>query len=349
MTIFGMTLHKFISGSILWIVITVLSVAGFMNVGEMRQYSGISIRFDGPVNGEDAYRLRRHSIDRRSHGDDVFWPSFWHETRVDVKTEHRNFNTACIVYSGDAGLIWNTDYTDGTAPGVTDGYGCAISSALAHALWGSDDVTGKSLEVDGEKRVVRGVFKGDKPMLLLSVSDEDTGPGFTSVELYGGPSSPDRNDVIGFFASAGIKTPDVILLAGPTSIASLISMLPLIILVLFVLIKIGIKIHKYKIAFFIAVFFLFLVFALALPGLLESVPLRMIPSRFSDFAFWGSLLDQFFLDIGEYLKLTPRSRDIIYTTLFYKQIGILFFSVIFVMLICLRTDSIINKKMIAGG
>jgi len=255
-----------------------------------------------------------------------------------------SINAVCIVFSGDASLVWNADYISGAAPGVTDGSGCAISSALAFALWGSADVVGKTVTVDGSERIVRGVFEGTQLLALLSVRDEDTRHSFTAIELSGGPPSPARSDIFDFISGAGLNIPDIILLNRPTFLASVMFALPLIILVLFAIVLIIIRLRKRPLLLGAIAFSLFLLLALTLPGLLESLPQWIIPSRFSDFSFWTMKLNQLGADLQEHLKLTPQLRDITYMILFYKQIGLSFISTAIVLVVCAE-----SRRLRLGG
>jgi len=330
----NINIRRTIINVLLCCVMAALLVVSLLNVHAMRRYSPVSVRYDEPVSGQVAYQLRCFSIEQSGEG--VFWPTFWHEKQAKIESDLRTIFAPCVIYSGDAALVWHANYINGSAPGVTDGIGCAVSSALAYELWGGNDVVGKPLVVDGAERVVRGVFEGELLLALLSVRDEDTSQGFTAIELSGNPSSTTRSDVLDFILSAGLDAPDIIIIDRPTSLALFMFLLPLIVLAIYVLVRFIARLKKRPVFVYVVVFLALLGLALLLPVLLASLPSWMIPSRFSDFSFWGEMVGQLGEDLIEYLRLTPRLRDVTYMILFYKQIGITFVSVILSVILCFR-------------
>jgi hypothetical protein len=328
----NINIRKTVISMILWSTMITLLVVSFTNVNTMSLFPAVSLRYNEPISGRDAYQLRRFSIE--SSANHVFWPTFWYETTAHVKSDLNSATAVCIVFSGDALLVWNADYIDGTAPGVTDGIGCAISSALAFALWGGTDVVSKVVNVDGNERIVRGVFEETQLLALMSVRDEDTRQNFSAIELSEGPPLPTRSDVIDFISRAGLSIPDVILLNRPTFLASVMFALPLMLLAFFVMVIVIKRFKKHPLALGIISFSLFLLLALTLPVLLDSLPQWIIPSRFSDFSFWNTQLTILSTDLHEHLKLTPQLRDVSYMILFYKQIGISLLSTVMALVVC---------------
>ena len=335
-------------------VMVALLVIGFLNVNAMRRYSPVSVRYNEPISGQDAYQLRRFSIEQGRIGQsgieysgvdqggivqgdaNVFWPTFWHEKQAKIESDLRTIFAPCIVFSGDSVLVWQANYINGAAPGVTDGVGCAVSSALAFELWGGNDVVGKPINVDGEERVVRGVFESELLLALLSVRDEDTSRSFTAIELSGNSSSTTRSDVQDFIRSAGLDAPDIILIDRPAHLAFFLFLLPLMVFTIYAVVRFIIRLKKRPVLIYVIVFLVLLGFAFLLPALLALLPSWMIPSRFSDFSFWGGMISQLGEDLTEYLRLTPRLRDVAFMILFYKQIGITFVSVILAVILCFR-------------
>jgi len=313
-----------------------LFIISIINVSEMRQFSPVSVRYDEPFSGQAAYQLRRFSI---GQGENTFWPTFWHEKEAKIESALRSVNAHCILFSGDASLVLPTDYVTGAAPGVTDGSGCAVSSAMANELWGGSDVAGQPVTIDGVERTIRGVFEHDQLIALLSVSDEDTSQSFTAIELSGSSSSTTRADIENYISRAGLPAPDRILLDRPTLLASFLAFLPLIILTVYLAVCLFIRLKKRALVIYLIVFTVFLGLAFTLPLLLDLLPTWLIPSRFSDFSFWGDMIRQLGDDFREHMWLTPRLRDVSYMILFYKQIGIALISVALAAILCCRHRS----------
>ena len=328
-------IKRVIANVLLWCAMAGLLVIGAINAGAIKAYSPVSLRYNATISGQDAYRAREYSI---SHsGENVFWPTFWHETEANYSNEYRNIKAFCVLYSGDAALVRPLKYLSGTTPGITDGAGCAVSSALAWELWGSLDVIGKTIGVESEDRLVLGVFDATELLALVSVGDEDKEQSFTAVELSGGIPSPARADAESYAIASGLGKPDSILMGTPATMAAILTVAPLLILGVYGLAMCAFRIKKRPAVLKGAIFFAALiVFAILLPSLLDILPDRIIPTRWSDFSFWGALIRQTGENLKEYLAQKPYLRDVEYKILLLKQIFITFLSAICGVAICFR-------------
>jgi len=335
---------RMIVGSLLWCALAVFLLLGALNAGAISQYPSISLRYETPINGQAAYQARVYSIEHSE--EKSFWPTYWHETRAQVESEYVSAKAACILFSGDAALVWPAQYLGGAAPGVTDGAGCSVSSALAWKLWGGNDVVGKTAEVDGEKRTVRGVFDGKDELLLVSVRDEATSQSFTAVELSGGPTDPTRSDAESFARLAGLGAPDSVLMGTPATLAEAMAELPLFILAFYGFALCVARLRARPAAFRLCLLLALLGSAFFLPSFLDKLPGWMIPTRWSDFSFWGSLSGQIGDNLREYLVLRPRLRDVAYKVLMLKQVGIAFLATACALSICFRWHA--NRRRIPG-
>ena len=335
MTVRQANIKRFIIDGVLWCALAALLVAGLFNRSATMQYTSISLRYSTPISGQAAYAARQYSIARSE--ETPFWPSFWKEYNASLESEFVNASTDCIAYSGNASLVWPATYIKGAAPGVTDSDGCAVSETLAWRLWGSIDVIGMTMLADGERRVVRGVFKGEHELALISFRDEDKTQSWSAVELTGGPADAVRNDAMSYTNAAGLGKPDSILMRGTSSISGAMSILPLIILAVYGLsLIISFVRRRFPMArkpvFFIAL----IAFAVALPVMLGALPAWSVPTRWSDFSFWASLMEQASSGLREFLKAAPSLRDVELRMLFLKQTGIAFLSVCFSLSVCFR-------------
>ena len=337
---YGINKKQMLVDALLWCALAVFLVLGVVNAGALRVYPHISLRYDKPVSGQAAYQARQYSIEHSE--DDSFWPTFWHEAQAGFENEYNSTSASCILFSGDATLVWPAQYLIGVAPGVTDGVGCAVSASLAWELWGGVDVVGKSVEVDDETRIVRGVFEGENQLALLSIRDEDTSRSFTAVELSLGPDDPTRDDVRSFATSAGLGSPNNILIGTPVSLAFALAAVPIIIIAIYVLALCIARLKVRPAAMWGILLFAFIVFAFTLPGLLDMLPGWMIPTRWSDFSFWGGLTSQVGDNLREYLIVAPKLRDVEYKVLLLKQICIAFFSTGLALSVCLTRRSAVT-------
>ena len=319
----------------LWCLLCALTVLGYINLGAVRQYSSVSLRYSAPVSGQAAYDARRYSIAHTK--DSPFWPVFWKEYIATIKSEFITVKADCIAFSGEAAMVWPAGYITGAAPGVTDGVGCAVSEALAWRLWGSSDVVGMTLQVDETARVVRGVFEGSTEIALISFRDEDTSQSWNAVELTGGPEDPLREDAESFAATSGLGRPDSVLMPGPSTVAAALSILPLLILLCYALALLAGLVRKHFSSLSSPILFACIIlFAAALPAILGILPAWLIPTRWSDFSFWASLLEQASGGMREFLRAAPMSRDVELRMLLSKQVVISFAAICCSLSVCFR-------------
>ena len=326
---------RLLADVLLWCVLFVFAALSAANAAVLQQYSAISLRYEMPFSGQAAYQARQYAIEHNE--ENTFWPTYWIEDEAQYSAGFKNVSAGCLLFSGNAALVWPAEYLSGAMPGVADDIGCAISSALAWELWGDTDVVGKTLEVDGVSRIVRCVFEEAEPFALLSVRAENLTQAFAAVELSGGPSSPNRGSVESFAAASGLGMPDNILMGTPAFLAELMAMLPLLILVFYGL-AMCIRWMRKRSAIIqrVFAFSLFLGVAILLPGFLDMLPDWIIPTKWSDFSFWDSLFGQTGGNLREYLKLSPSLRDVGYATSFFRQIAIAFAASGFALSICFR-------------
>jgi hypothetical protein len=328
-------IKKHIIDALLWCLFCVLIIFCFSGINTVRQYSRISLRFDSPISGQAAYAARRYSVAHSSEG--AFWPTFWSEYKASFSNEHKTIGAPCIAYSGDAMLVWPATYLVGSAPGVTDRAGCAVSEEFARKRWGSIDVVGMTVEVNGAERVVRGVFEGKTELALISYRVEDTSVKWSAVELGGGSANAARSDVESFAAASGLGKPDVILMDSHSFIAGAMAILPLLAPAFYALYLIFRYIKRRYFAIYKPFLFLCLIsLALLLPVILDAMPAWLIPTRWSDFQFWSSLLRQASDSLREFLSAAPRSRDVELRMLLLGQTGIAFLAVCCGISICFR-------------
>ena len=328
-------IKSLIVDGLIWCALAVLLAAGFINQSAVRQYTSVSLRYNTQISGQAAYAARQYSIARSEEG--AFWPSFWNETTVALESEFVAVSADCVEFSGEVSLIWPATYIKGSAPGVMDSAGCAVSEALAWRLWGSSDVVGMTVQTDGNGRVVRGVFKGEHELILIPFHVEDKTQSWSAVELSGSPTGAARSDALSYANAAGLGKPESILVSGTAPVAGFMSVLPLLILAVYGLsLIIGIVRARFPIARK-PVFFLGLIaFAVALPVILGALPAWSIPTRWSDFSFWASLITAASSGIREFLQAAPMLRDVELRILLLKQTGIAFIAVCGSLSVCFR-------------
>ena len=305
---------------------TLLLILGILQSNTVAQYSSISLRL--PISGQAAFEARQYAA--QSNAPYPFWPTFWHQHVASLSTGLRQAHTTTISFSGDAMLVWPAEYITGNAPGQLDASGIAVSKALAHRLWGSVNIIGKRVYVNDAPRTVRGVFAGETELALMSFHIEYTGQNWTAAQLAGGPAHPTRNCAESFAISAGLGRPTHIITNGPGALARFMAFFPLAFPAVYGLALFVIFIRKYYPSAATPIFIIGgISFAILLPAMLNTLPPWVIPTRFSDFQFWGSLISQARGSFWEFLSMPPMLRDVGLKLLLLRQ-TVVFILILFV-------------------
>ena len=314
-------MRAYLGKMLLWCVLGIALILGFAEANEIRRFRGASLRYSTPISGQAAFRARQYSIEN-----DTYWPTFWREGVAEFSNGTRTFNANAISFSGSAAQVWPAEFLAGSPPGAVDPRGAAVSAALAYRLWGSTDIIGMPVIADGKPRVVRGVFEGAIQLALLSYHIEDTSQSWTAVELEGG--IPHRVSAERFAVASGLGRPDYVLMGGWAALARFMAVFPMLIPVAYMLARAARFVKRnYRAAVTPAIFAGFLLFAAALPRLLDSLPPWLMPTHWSDFSFWGQLYRQAGDSLREFLRLPPMLRDVELKMHLLRQTGIFMFSV----------------------
>ena len=280
---------------------------GFNESNTVSQFSRISLRYSTPLPGDTAYRARQHSAENM----DAFWPTFWREENTTISTGRNAVDVNSILFSGEAFLAWPAVYIMGTAPSSIDGVGIAVSETLARNLWGSTDIIGMGVYVNNEPRVIRGVFNGSFELALVSFHIEDTSQHWTAAELSGGHPSPTRSDAESYAVNSGLGRPDNILMGGARVVSVFMSFFPLLIPVVYAVLLFVRYVKKFYPMAGTPLFFGGLIlFAILVPILLNTLPPWLIPTRWSDFGFWGTQVSSANEALREFISINPLMRDV---------------------------------------
>jgi len=308
-------------------VLGVFIALGFREARIIGQFSRVSLRFETPINGEAARYARQRAI--AYEGEAPIWLTFWAQETLRLATPMREITAPAIRFSGDAFLVWHAAYLAGSAPSGLDGYGIAVSYALAHQLWGSLDIIGKRLYVNNAPRTVRGIFEGTAPLALLPFHLEDTAPYWSAAELQllTNCKRLTRENARQFALSAGLGMPQNIHAGGAQALARLMAWLPIIILIFHTAFLFMSYVKTYKPAYVMPLLLSgFIVFALVLPFLLNHLPPWLIPNQWSNFAFWANTMQQANEGLRDFLSTVPTVRDIEIKIHLLRQTGVFIFT-----------------------
>ena len=179
------------------LALLLLTAAGMKNADALAQNCrSVSLRWCQPIAAETAEAARENQPHL----------TFWCEETATLATSWRQTEAAVLYYWGDASLVWGADCLSGGMPAPLDAGGCAVSTALAWQLFGSEDAVGLTLSRENTEYTVRGVFESEEPVALLPKADA----AFTAAEL---PAEGDAGEdpaarVDACLVKSGLPEPD---------------------------------------------------------------------------------------------------------------------------------------------
>lgn len=280
-----MTRRKVLWGlaAVLLAVLQLLLQANADRAAQAGQALGVTLA--APMTAEQLAAARSWETDNAETGSVA--ASFWGSTKAAVTSDFGRTAGAvtCIGFDGNAADCLPAVYQHGTAPGAA-GQQCAVSSALAWALFGGDDVVGQCVLLDRTQYFICGVFADTDSVLLYPARS-----GFTHAALRGTSPATPRADAAQWAAAAGAGEVTALDYAPQKAqLAQLLCGLPLLLAGLCLAASVlrflaGLPPLARGAGYFAAA----LVFALAQPHALQALPGWLIPSRWSNFAFWGTL------------------------------------------------------------
>jgi hypothetical protein len=257
----------------------------------------ISLRYDTPLTAEQVEWSGAYTAEYGAP-----YLTFWTESQTFVSVEDMGASAAQILYNGNSDISYPVTYRNGNAPGM-DQNACSISASLAWELWGSDRVVGMTLKIDGKEYTVCGVFEEEDNRLFRWAAS-----GFTAVEI---PDTPKGKDsyryALDLAAQSGLGYPTGILWgSGMAEIGRMLCWLPLALAGCFLIIPYLAQLKKIP---GIVWAILALILVLALPAIIDVLPGWMVPTRWSDFGFYGRLWDTFRDRWHDLLMLSPTPMD----------------------------------------
>lgn len=201
--------------------------------------------------------------------------------------------------------------TEGMYPPKGDTDGCAISDKGARELFGSSDVLGKEVSMDGKEYIIRGIIKDERKMLWIQNPDAE---GFPYVEMsYQKKISASAAEE--WLVQQGYGKPEAVL-AGCDYLAFnfLFLTLPVWVFAFGISRKLKNHIRNVRTSYFRTALFLIWgvgVAALVLVGIRLSFrfSLDYIPPKWSDFGFFSDKVTQLAKAAGNIARLEPLPGD----------------------------------------
>lgn len=282
----------------------------------------VSLRFQQPLAEQDIKTLQ-DSVQENTSG--IFQLSFWSEQKTFVRNE-RNGHEAqanCILFLGEGSLIWPHCFLTGGYPGVGDRSGCAISSALAYEIFGSINIKDIPFVVGENTYIIRGVWDSKESALMCQ--QELANDIFYNMEIQMKTEQNYQEVAMDFMREHQLEP--IATINGPVLgwVIHFISNFACYLVGAVLLIK------------FVSVFFVswssiqmklvtilqMIIVGGLIFGLHPTLPAYLVPTKWSDFEFWGRFAQNYYNQLIELLSLTPTSKDLFFRLEFLKLGGYL--------------------------
>lgn len=271
-------------------------------------YPLVSVRSDVPVTGRQLEALR--SALRQEDGASALVPAFWSQAEGSAESRWETCGITAILYCGEYDAVYPAVLLEGRFPAAQENGKCAVSTAAAWQLWGSEDVLGQELEIEGDICRVCGLFRSSASLALCG---ESLDHGFSNIEFWGGYAAPPVETVQQLLRAAGIAQQVTLYFPFPWMAAlTAYALCPAGLVLLAAARTLGGRVRrgcpKETCWFVLGGAFLL---ALVLPALLRLLPPWITPARWSDFSYWGGLLPAVGKAIETGFSLNPCAKDVL--------------------------------------
>lgn len=207
---------------------------------------------------------------------------FWSQAEGSAESRWETCGITAILYCGEYDAVYPAVLLEGRFPAAQENGKCAVSTAAAWQLWGSEDVLGQELEIEGDIYRVCGLFRSSASLALCG---ESLDHGFSNIEFWGGYAAPPVETVQQLLRAAGIAQQVTLYFPFPWMAAlTAYALCPAGLVLLAAARTLGGRVRKgcpKETCWFVlgGAFLL----ALVLPALLRLLPPWITPARWSDF------------------------------------------------------------------
>ena len=105
---------------------------------------------------------------------------FWSQAEGSAESRWETCGITAILYCGEYDAVYPAVLLEGRFPAAQENGKCAVSTAAAWQLWGSEDVLGQELEIEGDIYRVCGLFRSSASLALCG---ESLDHGFSNIEF----------------------------------------------------------------------------------------------------------------------------------------------------------------------
>lgn len=309
-------------------------------------YPGWSLRYEEPKDWTAIETARAYLQDNAGDYPGLklhYWTEADRLVYGDLDIAPEGASAICISYVGAPELVYPMTLRTGRMPGEFETGHCAVSTALSWKLWQGLDTVGRSVKIGDRLFTVCGVFEDTEAKLLYPGDDSMSWP---QVEVTGTGMS--RENLTQFLQGAGLGEADAVIDGAALSHLWQIALwLPAFVLWICGLWLFLNTLRSRQLPWLKPVLAVVLLFAfvLALPSLLGKLPSWLIPSKWSDFAFWANLSENLRGHVVSFFRVATRQKDLQWKWLALKTVLLLTGQWVVVSLISSRLSAL----LIPGG
>ena len=210
-------------------------------------------------------------------------------------------------------IVWPQRFLNLGTRDNLQGRGCSVSTQLAYELFGSTHAAGLPFEFEDTVYSVQGVFEFSDPLLMIPVSPENDFL-FDNLELFIRPGKEGGTIAQAFLRENGLDADAVV--NGPElgAVLCLMSNLPVFFLWVSVFIALLWKLLKKQaqIQYQLETAGFLLLSLFLLFGTHTKIPASLIPTKWSDFSYWGRTALLYKERLMDLLSLNVTAKDLFF-------------------------------------
>lgn len=298
---------KMILPSVLFALFFLLLFSSLKTANELADiYPNWSLRYDESIDENAIKDSRRFFCENEEFEIAV---TFWTEKPMTLDYEGTSITADAVLYDGESAYASPVKLLYGKYLGEEESGAVMISSALSWKLFGGINSLGMTINIDDTEKEIIGIFEDDSEKVIIKNTDYRLS--FENVELRDIKGNVTREDIGSISSSAGLGAPTSIIDgAGMTDLLKGISYLSIAIFVIIVFVML-LRLIKKSWVRMTVIFVALLAITLMLPVLLGAFPSFLIPSKWSDFSFWVSLMNTLKANVHSWFSVKPYERDIL--------------------------------------
>lgn len=285
----------------------------------MQNYSGVSVRLEGEgvLQGELENAVKQEQSKEDSGDEASVQVTAWSRgSRITIKNTNLNTSaqTRVIQVYGSMAKVCPMKLLYGNFCYEEDMQGCVIDEKTAYDLFRNKNVVGNSITYNSKQYIIRGVVKSKEQMVLILDNKKNTS--FSNLELLFSDMENQEESAKNFITNYQLSSGYMTIVEG-NFYAKLLHntvLLPAIVIWGYFLILAGSQAFKRRTIplqciFYLSLFLFISILLFNNKQLQFYYPDRLIPTRWSDFNFWGRVFTEWKNKLYDFSYLLPLPKD----------------------------------------